>query len=304
MAKKVKKAIPWITIFGAIAVIGLVAVLSLEVPKVPEVKADVSTASTTVGNTAPEATSVSLNTSGAITLAEGTTTSVPLTGTVTDDNSCKDLTSVIYVMYYATGTACATSTDADNNDCYFYEDADPANDASCGSDSDTVYDASHSFDVQYFANPATWVGEVIPADEGSGTSDTDAQTLNTLTALAVSATIDYGSVNAGATSSADSTATIDNTGNADIGAEVSSAAAMTCTTRGTIPVANQYYATTTDVAWGDGTELSDSGTDLGITISKATSVTGSSDNSYWRVKVDTGTEGNCTGTDTFTVISK
>lgn len=303
MAKKVKKAIPWITIFGAIAVIGLVAVLNLEVPKVPEVKADVSTASTTVGNTAPVASAVSLNSSGAITLAEGTTKSVPVTGTVTDDNSCKDLISVIYVMY-ATGTVCAASGNADDNNCYFYEDTDPANNASCDDDSDTVYAASHSFEVQYFANPATWVGEVIPADEGSGTSDTNAQTLNTLTALDVSATIDYGSVNTGATSSADSTATISNTGNDDIGAEVSSAAAMTCTIRGTIPVANQHYATTTDVTWGDGTPLSGAGTDLGITISKATSGAGSSDDSYWRVKVDTGTEGNCTGTDTFTVVSK
>ena len=58
-----------------------------------------STASVTVGNVAPVASSASLNGESDINLTEGTTKAVVVTGTVTDDNGCLDLASVVVKVY-------------------------------------------------------------------------------------------------------------------------------------------------------------------------------------------------------------
>jgi len=303
MAKKVKKAIPWITIFGVIAVISLVAVLNLEAPllEVPEVKADVSTSSVGVGNTIPVASAVQLNNDADIVLLEYTTKSVNVTSTVTDNNGCADLTKATMALY-KDGIACATTTDADNDDCYFYEDTTPTDWCTGTSTSGTF---THSFDVQYYADPnATWTVKIIPYDESTGTEDTDSEALNELLSLNVSSPISYPATFAGATSSGTgSIATTTDTGNVACDVNISGTT-MSCDGRGTIPIANQEYATST-FSYGAGTDLSGDATawnlDLPTPEYPGVPVTAPT---YWHVEVPTGSEGTCSGTNTFTVTSE
>jgi hypothetical protein len=264
--------------------------------------AAVSTASVTVGNAAPVASSASLNGGSAITLTENTTTSISVTGTVTDTNGCLDLTSV-RVVVYKDGTTCEESGDADNDDCYFWQDDAPDEDASCTGSSDTTYAVSHSFDIQYYADGGTWKATILPRDGGAGTASTSAGvTLNDLQALAVSATISYGSVSVGNNSTGDHTATVTNTGNTAIDFKISGAD-LTCTTLGSIPVGNEEYSLST-FSYGDGTDLSDTPTDVNADLATPSVATVPvTDLTYWHVSVPNGVSGTCSGDVTFTAES-
>lgn len=299
MAKKLRKKIPWFLIF---AVIGLTVGFNW-LPKVSEVKADEAAPEVTVGNATPVASATTINSGDPIILNENTFKNVAVGGTVTDNNSCKDLTSV-KIAIYKTGTTCAAAGNADNDNCYFYEDTDPANNASCTGNDDTDYVVDKTFAVQYYADPGTWLATVTPADEGAGTAHTSTGvTLNELRSLDVSTAISYGSVAAGSNSTGDKTATVTNTGNMAEDVNISGAATMTCTTRGSIPVGNQEYALAT-FSYGAGTDLSVTPTawnlELGTPEHNTVPIT---DTTYWHVGVPTGTEGTCTGTNAFTSIA-
>jgi len=294
MAKKIKKGIPW---FLILAVIGLMVSFNW-MPKVLEVKADEASTQVTSDNLVPEASGTSFSTP--IVLNEYTTKDVAITGTVTDNNSCKDLTSV-KVALYKDGTTCTSAANADNDVCYFWEDSSPANDASCTGDDDTDYAVNHTFSVQYYADAGDWKATVTPADEGAGTAHTFAGALNELKSLNVE-NISYGSVNPGSNSTGDHTSTVTNTGNIAIDVGISGTA-MTCATRGSIPIANQEYAVA-NFNYGDGTDLSGDQTDwnLDLPIPEDTNVP-VTDVTYWQVGVPAGTEGVCSGTNTFTAIT-
>lgn len=247
-------------------------------------------------NATPVASATTLNSGGAITLTENTTTSISVTGIVTDDDSYQDLTSV-KVAVYKVGTICAVAGDADNDDCYFWTDSAPDVDVSCTGASDTTYAVSHDFDIQYYADGGTWEATVTPADGGAGTPDTSAGvTLNDLQSLDVSSTISYGSVAAGSNSTGDHTATVTNTGNVAIDTKISGTV-MSCTI-GEIPIANQEYALTT-FSYGVGTDLSVTATDWNLELAAPADDTAPiTDTTYWQVGVPNGTAGTCSGTNT------
>jgi len=284
-------------ISGIIVAVGLMVVLNKEVPKV---KADDATPSVLVGNTIPVASSAEIP---AIVLNEGTTKSVAATSSVTDNNGYEDLTLFEFALY-ATGTTCGTTTDADPQNCYFYATTSTSTFSCSGI---TCSSVTHTFDLKWYADPGDWYFTITPYDESTGTADTSSvQTIAATTYLDVDGSISYPSTLTGATSSGTGTgATVTNTGNADIGVTVSSAAAMSCDGRGTIPVANQHYATST-FAYEDGVALSGGAGDLGIIIAEQTSgdsPTATSE-SYWHISVPTAVEGTCTGTIAFSATAK
>lgn len=263
--------------------------------------ATVSSASVDVNNSLPEASSASLNGGSAIVLNENTTKSVSVTGTVTDNNSCKDL-SQVHVAVYKSGATCTELGHANNDTCYFWTDSNPSNDASCTGFSDTIYDVSHSFDVQYYADPGTWVTTITPVDTtAAGTSDTSSNvTLNELQALAVSSTLSYGSVNNGQSSTGDHTITTSNTGNVAIDFDVSGTD-LTCAALGTIPVGNQEYSLSS-FSHGAGTALTTSATEVNADLTAPSAGTVPvTDPSYWQIAIPNGVKGVCSGTITFAV---
>ena len=256
--------------------------------------------SVSVGNVLPEASSASLNGGDAITLTENTTTAITASGTVTDNNSCKDLASVS-IAVYKDGTTCAVIGDADNDNCYFYTDSDPTNDASCTGDDDVTYAASYAFNIQYYADGGTWEATIISSDVvGAGTPDTSAGvTLNDLQALDVGS-IAYGSVNPGPDSTGDHTADVTNTGNTAVDFKISGTD-LTCDARGSIPVTSEQY----DLAgfsYGAGTALSGTPTDVDANLpAPSTATVPVQDTSYWQVSIPNGTKGTCSGTTSFAV---
>ncbi len=270
-----------------------------------EVFADDATASVTVGNASSTASSVTINGGEAITLTENATSTVAVTGTVTDSNGCGDLTSV-KVAIYKQGTTCTASGNADNDNCYFYEDSNPSAHASCSGEDDTTYAVSYNFSVYYYADGGTWLATITPADEEAGVPDNSTTvTLNDLQSINVSETISFGSVAAGAASTGDHTATLTNTGNVAVDSKVHGTA-LTCTVRSSVPVGNQEWALAS-FTYGDGTDLTDSAAPVGG-IDASLAAPGNdtvpvTDATYWQVSVPNGAEGTCTGTTTFTAMA-
>lgn len=271
--------------------------------KVGEVKADTSTASVVITNVTPQISGVSLNSGSAIILTEGVTISITAVGTVSDNNSCKDLVSV-KVAVHKSGETCATVADALNSDvCYFYEDTSPSTDASCSSIFDSTYVASASFDIYYYADAGDWLVTIIAEDSStaSGSGDSSTVTLNSLLSLEVTSSIDYGSVFVGATSSSDNTVTVTNTGNMEIDFTVAGADAS-CTS-GSIPVINQEFSLSS-FDYGSGANLASSTTNVDSDlIAPAYNSIPISDIVYWQIEVPAGVTGTCTTSITFTAIS-
>lgn len=267
-----------------------------------------SSVSVTVANATPEASGVSLNGGDAITLTENTTKSVVVAGTVTDNNSCKDLTSVS-VGVYKDGTTCDSADDADNDNCYWITDSSPATDSSCTGDSDVAYElpsATFTFALQFYAEPGDWKATVYPSDAGAGTPSTGtAVALNELQSLSVDSSLSFGSVAPGASSTSDHVLAVTNTGNMSIDFNVKgNEANMTCTTRGQIPVGNEQYQLAS-FAYGDpgAVVLTTSDANVNAELPKPTSSSPSvADNTYWQILIPTGVAGTCSGSIVFTAI--
>ncbi len=262
-----------------------------------------STASVTVANVAPVASSASLNGESDIVLTEGTTTPEVVTGTVTDANGCVDLTSIVIKVYTGTLGSCTVTN---NTTCYITTLSSPSTDASCTGGSDTTVAISSSnatFNMQYYATPGTWKASIIPSDGGGAgtTSSSSGTTLDSLTALEVSSTITYGSVANGANSSGDHIATVTNTGNIAIDYNLSGAD-LTCTTIGSIPKGDQQYGTSS-FSYGGGTALTATPALVSANIAVQTSGTPVTASSYWQITVPNGVSGTCSGNVTFAAVA-
>lgn len=261
----------------------------------------------TSGNSAPVASSVSID-SGAetVVLTGGTTKNVVCAGTVTDTDGYEDITSVTAKLYRSGVGAGA----GDDNENHYTLTGDSDCVPSGGSSNTETYTCT--FDIYFYADPTddgsdyaaqNWGCEMTPSDgDGAGTADTDTIEMGTLQSISVSSTINFGSVSPGQNSTGDHITTVTNTGNVEIDFKVSGGS-LSCTTRGTIPVGSQEYSLSS-FNYGDGTDLSDSEANINASLVKPTSGSPSvTDNLYWQVAVPTGVEGGCTGSTTFVVIS-
>jgi hypothetical protein len=293
-----------------------------------------ATASVDVGNIPPRASSASLNGETAITLVEGTTTpitggigagQVVVSGTVTDDNSCKDLVDVKVYVYkgYANLASCTTTN---YSTCYVLDDPSPSTDSSCTGVSDLEYNVNNTtlnnqLAMEYYALPAAgpgsndlWYATIKPSDHAgltaSGNWSTSTGTvLNTLTALDAGTTITYGSVSNNSSSTGNHTALVSNMGNTLLDYNLSGAN-LTCASpgTGTIPVGNQQYALSSFTYESTPTQgqvaLSGGATLLAADIAIATQSTVPSQKaSYWQVFVPYNVVGTCSGAVTFAAIA-
>jgi hypothetical protein len=266
---------------------------------------------TPVGNSAPTVSSVNISPSP-ITLTENGTTTVTVTATITDDNGCDDVftSGSISAVLYRSGVSGAGSCSANANNCYRGITLTDVG-GTCTGGADTQGDASGTVEVWYIAEATdasstfsgeTWQAEVVAADAANATSSaTDASPpeLNTLLAISVTSSINYGSVNPNATSSTQ-TVTITNTGN--FNSTDANFSGVDLESGGdSIVVTSQRYSTTTLEAWDymdftlDGTP-----TRRELNISKGTATgTPSTQNNYWAIQVPNGTPaGTYNGTTT------
>ena len=169
--------------------------------------------------------------------------------------------------------------------------------------------------MQFYADPTdvgapqaatNWTFQATPSDAGgAGTPGTDTEEVNSLTALNVTAAINYGTLALGAnTDLTNQTATITNTGNRSLNSQLSGTA-MACTI-GSVPIANQKYS---DVAFDydlAGTALSGTPATLVLTLPQPTNDVSPviTDDTLWGLGMPaSGVSGSCSGTNTFTALN-
>lgn len=270
-----------------------------------------------INNVTPSVSAVTLNGAADITLAEGTTTNVVITGTVTDNNSCQDL-STVETSAYRTGigyTGCDTNAEDNDNYCYAQVSCSVSG-ASCTGSTDASADYTCTVVMQYHADPTiastqfpseTWKSTINAIDNNSATSNTELTTgveVNTTTALDVSAAINYGSLDVGQKNDPlDKTTTVTATGNVGLDEELSGTN-LTDGGSGVIAVAKQKHALASSTAYASGTALSGTPIEYELNCFKTT-VSGSpqTKNTWWGIEIPAGIPpGAYTGTNTLTAV--
>lgn len=317
-------ALTWV-LGGALILIGIfVSILLVSVNS----QADSVTTQTTVTNVAPTVDTLVLKDNGStvaangtLTLNAGTTESVTITGTVSDDNGVgttyangdiSDIEGELYLTSLGVGGCASGSTD--NNQCYFTNGA-----ANCtlGAQVDTTtINYTCSFSVQYYADGTlagavaaadTWTASVkVIDDSSSSATSTQAFEIGTLLALSIPATIDYGTLarEQSTTNANNVEMSITQYGNDQADVEVSGGA-MTCSVVGSIAVGAQKWSLTDlSAAAGGVTALSGVATDTNFAIGYRTNdASALSKILYWNIVMPDVASGTCTGTNTITAIA-
>lgn len=265
-------------------------------------------ASFVVNNAAPIVSSVNVNSGSAISLGEGQTTPVSLTATVTDNNGCSDLSTVVASLYRSAVAfaSCDEAGNANNNNCYPVIACSTSN-CTTGVSADytcTAYLKSYAdpTDTNSQYDGQKWIDTFLATDNNSvGTtgSVTPGVTLNSLSAFDVTGTIGYGSLSVGQkTDPLDKITTITNTGNTGLDQDLSGED-MNNGVGGTIAVSYQRYALIASTAYSSGTTLTTSAVTSLVHVAKTTSDTGATKPTYWGLEIPSGTtSGSYTGQNT------
>jgi hypothetical protein len=270
-----------------------------------------------ISNVSPSVSSVTLNAGGDITLAEGTTTNVVVTGTVTDNNSCQDLSTIETSAYRsAIGySGCDANAEDDDNHCYAQVSCSVSG-ASCTGPTDASANYTCTVVFQYHADPTiantvypteTWKSTINAIDNNSASANTELTTgveVLTTTALDVSAAINYGSLDVGQKNDPlDKTTTVTATGNVGLDEELSGTN-LTDGGAGVIAVSKQKHALATSTSYASGTALSTSPTEYELNCLKTTaSGSPQTKNTWWGIEIPAGIPpGAYAGTNTVTAV--
>jgi hypothetical protein len=274
----------------------------------PSVSALQGTLSTySVNNVAPTISAVTINGGAAIDLSAGTTKSVTLTGTISDNNSCQDISSVLGYVYRSAiaYSGCDTAGEANNNFCY-PEVSCSITGGTCESATDGSADYTCTVDLQYYTDPTdsntqypddTWLTTIKATDNSSATGSTEVTQgveMNSLMAFTISTEINYGSLGIGESNDPlDRITTVTPTGNIGLDHEVSGPANMctdfpTCA-GGTIAIGYQKYALSASTSYDSSTSLTTSDVPVYTNVPKPTSGTPTTKNIWWGMLVPEGT---------------
>jgi hypothetical protein len=262
----------------------------------------------TRSNVSPSLASVVLNSGSAITLTEGTTTSVSLTGTISDLDGYTDIVSATGVIFRSgVGQSCS----ADANNCYAIASCSITG---CAGNSCT---ATCTTNLQHFAEPTdagtyiseNYLGRIVATDILSATGGANTASgveLQSLVGLSIPAGLNAGIVTPGTnTGATNSTITVRNTGNVAIDGDISGG--NICTDYPTcaapyIPVNNLKYSLSPFTYASGGTALSAIAATLNLTLAKQTAVGVNSESTvYWGINIPAGLiNGDYSSTGTLT----
>ena len=257
---------------------------------------------TLISNLAPIVTSVFIESQ--IDLAPGSAILVFCNASVTDENNISDISKVNATLY---DISVGSASPDDKNDHYTNE--------SCKIMAWSNYQANYScsFELEYFANNASWACNITATDSMNSTGSANKSTrISDMVAIDISpSVIDYGSLE-GTQTSNDINVTITNFGNIAINATVmgfgvyqGDSLAMNCTT-GNIPVGNQRYSQIYNTVYGSMTSLTSSQTPIAnITLQQRTddfSYASDRNNTYWKLQMPLSTQGTCNGTIIFNAV--
>ena len=231
-----------------------------------------------------------------IDLTAGSTKTVSCSATVADAIDWNNIATVNATFWDA---VYSSETAADDSSVHYANTS-----CSIGTNTSlTEAPATCTFGLQYYANASTWTCKInsFDASVNSASNLTNA-TVNSLAALDVTeATIDFGTLALGATSSSDVTATVQNTGNTQIDVQLSGNA-MSCTS-GSLAQENIHYSASSGVAYGSMTTLTGTAITLDLNVAKSTG-SASTSLSYWKISLpSSGVGGTCTNTITFSGVA-
>jgi hypothetical protein len=231
-----------------------------------------------------------------IELTLGSTKFVTCNSTIADATDWNNIATVNATIW---DTSASTEGSANDNNNHYTN-------ASCSlgaNTSATERPVECGFSLQYYANPSTWTCKIRSYDalllEASNEINV---TIDPLIALDVTeATIDFGTLALGATSSSDVTATVQNTGNVQIDVNLTGSA-FSCAT-GSLAQENIHYSASSGIAYGSMTALSGTTANLDLNVAKSTGAS-STKLTYWKISLPAnGAGGTCTDTITFTAVS-
>lgn len=273
-----------------------------------------------INNVAPAVSNVtientSIGTPGAdIFLTENTTTSYTIRGTITDENSCTDL-STIEASLYRSGIGynlCDTNAEDNNNNCYAQISC-TIDTISNNCDGTTDSNASYAclVDIQYHADPTdnntvfeieNWLTTINAIDDNAASNNTQITSgveLLSLVGYEVTSSIDFGSIDAGNNSGVlDNILTTQATGNVGLDQELSG----TDLSSGldTIVVTSQRYSLTASTVFASGIQLTGGNVETELNVLKTTITnTPEEGDTYFGIEIPVGTlAGVYTGTNT------
>jgi len=230
-----------------------------------------------------------------VNLNAGSTKAVTCEATVSDGDGWANITTVNATIWRSSSTEASAD---DNNDHY--------TNTSCNlgaNTSATDMPATCTFSLQYYAKDGTWTCKIRAYDDSSSGSNETTTTVNELVALSVPASMNFGTLNLGDTSTNDSEVefSVENKGNVQIDAQVSGNN-MACAS-GTIPIGNIRYDSADNTSYDLMTTLTTGAVTVDLNITKSTG-SPSSVLTYWRVQIpSSGVGGSCSNTITFTAVS-
>ena len=273
-----------------------------------------SNSSYVINNVAPVVSAITLNGGSAISLNEGDTAPVVLGATITDNNGCGDIASVVPSLYRSGigYSACDAGGEANGNHCY------PSLSCSIsGNTCDGATDASASYTctayVKHYADPTVdnttysaqnWLNTFKASDEALN----DAQTIgsgvemNDLLAMDIGSSLAYGNLSAGQSLDPLSALTIV-TATGNVGLDQTLEGTHMYSVGNTISVENQKYALAALTAYSAGTTLTTTTTNSELNCKKTTTDTGETKPTYWGISIPLGTvAGTYGGTNTIIAV--
>ena len=275
-----------------------------------------------INNVAPVVTAGTLNGGNDITLTEGDVTEVIVTATVSDANSCQDLTTVDTSVYRTgiTYTGCDTSGESDDNYCYGQITCTVVG-GTCTGSTDSTASYTCSVDIQYHADPTIadteypteeWIATIRAIDNNSASDTDDTAEVDMLTTVGIDIynnvdsepTLSFGSLDVGQKNDPlDKIMITEATGNVGINQELSGTDLDDGDT-GVIDVGYQKYSLTVSTAYASGTSLTDTPALSLINVLKTTSsVSPATKNTWWGIEIPTGIPpGVYSGSNTSTAV--
>lgn len=157
-------------------------------------------------NTAPSVASLSLNNGNAITLNEGTFKQVTATVTIIDNDGCINISSVDAKIYRSPVATAGTDCSQNDNNCYIGNCVATTTGNTCAGGSDISVQYDCGFNIWYIADPTDagiyvsdiWAAAATTTDSGSlsGTATNTGQMveINSLNAVAITSSINYGAI--------------------------------------------------------------------------------------------------------------
>ncbi|MFH1290475.1 MAG: hypothetical protein ABIH92_03640 [Nanoarchaeota archaeon] len=267
-----------------------------------------------IGNAFPEIVNITINNGNDIDLTANATTNVSVLIILRDYNGDTDIENVTAEFF--DNIASSYGSADDNND--HYTNSTCFLNRTYGSSIEAS--ATCTFDLEYYANNATWNATVSVNDSlGSQASNSNTTTVNTLLAFALPDSIDYGEVNA-TTVSAEKEVNVTNAGNVVLnlslhgyGATEGDNLAMNCT-QGSVQNISAFYeqynltaSNASDLTFSqfDGLYINLSGSpvinwfDLTQRQNDTDQYVDDTNSTYWRIYVPVGVAGNCSGNIVF-----